>query len=694
MKIKGKRLTIAHMAPRFSAGVNYEVLLGVLNATKKYNINLICFNGSSHGDLYEYDKQSNMIFNLVSSDIIDGIICWTSTLYKDNQYVFDMEKLAERNSNIPIVCIGRAYRDFPTIEVDNHDSIVNMMDHLVNTHGFRKIAFIRGPEYHNYASARYNMYRESLERYGIPFDERLVSPCGKFNSATGTLGVRYFLNELKLKPKKDIDAIISPSDIISAAAIKELLSAGVKIPKDIAVVGYNNKADAIEINPQLTTIDPNFIQVGEQAVSAVFSMIKKMGNVPKLITIPSKIVIRESCGCLNPAYINKKSCTTQASGYKSKARGKTDIIPEDEIAQKLNEYMISRKYESIRQTWIHALLGNFKRELGGGAEHVFIEAMNDILIEAITADGDVFVWQCMITEMREMIMPYMATDELKYIAETIFHNARVLIFQRLEQRAAISNYNFTRQGELFPVITSAITSTFEINNLIQNLENELPKLGIKASYLSLYVDTRHPEEKSRLIMAYNENGKIGLEPYNCVFPSHELLPKGILKEATQFHLLIKPLFFQDLPLGFILFDIDNASIDISIYNILSSNISSALQGANLVQNIKERARELEDAYQSLKENQQKLLIAEKLASLGRFTAGIAHEMNTPMATVRAALKEISDLVEEYKTSIGNASVLPEDHLAIAADMMKRTDLAVRSVEKSVGFIRGIKNQIY
>jgi signal transduction histidine kinase len=87
-----------------------------------------------------------------------------------------------------------------------------------------------------------------------------------------------------------------------------------------------------------------------------------------------------------------------------------------------------------------------------------------------------------------------------------------------------------------------------------------------------------------------------------------------------------------------------------------------------------------------------MIIIEKMASLGRLTSGIAHEMNTPLATVRASMKELKTLVDEYKNSINNSHVLPEDHQEIAEEMNKYIDLATKAAEKSVGFIKGIKAQ--
>ncbi len=105
-----------------------------------------------------------------------------------------------------------------------------------------------------------------------------------------------------------------------------------------------------------------------------------------------------------------------------------------------------------------------------------------------------------------------------------------------------------------------------------------------------------------------------------------------------------------------------------------------------------KTAELEEALRALHDNQEKLQIADKMASLGRLTAGIAHEMNTPLAAVRAALVELESLTKEYESSIGDPQVEPEDFKEIAGEMLKTVRLAATAAKRAAGFVQGIKSQ--
>lgn len=129
--------------------------------------------------------------------------------------------------------------------------------------------------------------------------------------------------------------------------------------------------------------------------------------------------------------------------------------------------------------------------------------------------------------------------------------------------------------------------------------------------------------------------------------------------------------------------------------LVARNAELSDLGARLAAQTKELAASnvaLDAAYKELQRNQQSLLLSEKMASLGRLTAGIAHEMGSPLAAVRTALAEARTLTDEYSQSIDDSEVSPEDHHAIAKDLARSLDLAIKASERAASFVRNIKNR--
>lgn len=101
--------------------------------------------------------------------------------------------------------------------------------------------------------------------------------------------------------------------------------------------------------------------------------------------------------------------------------------------------------------------------------------------------------------------------------------------------------------------------------------------------------------------------------------------------------------------------------------------------------------ELERAYHELQRSQENLVRAEKMAALGRLTAGIAHEVNTPLGASLNSLKMIEELVTEYRSSIGDASVTDDDHRELATELYESVENVAKWTSKAAGYIRSIKS---
>lgn len=102
--------------------------------------------------------------------------------------------------------------------------------------------------------------------------------------------------------------------------------------------------------------------------------------------------------------------------------------------------------------------------------------------------------------------------------------------------------------------------------------------------------------------------------------------------------------------------------------------------------------ELARANQRIKENIKQLALAERMASLGRLTAGIAHEMNTPLAAMRASIATAKKLAAEYRDSIDDPEVNADDHGHIAGELLAALDLADRAGDRAAAFVRNIKGK--
>jgi DNA-binding LacI/PurR family transcriptional regulator len=178
----------------------------------------------------------------------------------------------------------------PVITIENKDGAQKLVDHLIEVHNRRRIAFLRGPKGHEDSEWRERGYRESLAAHGIPFDENLVARGGFDETETATV-----VSQL-LKNGVNFDTIFAGDDLSALGAITTLQNAGYCIPQDMAVVGFDDIPLARFMSPPLTTVRAPTEQTGMDAVKQLVHLIR--GESAESITLlPTELVIRNSCGC-------------------------------------------------------------------------------------------------------------------------------------------------------------------------------------------------------------------------------------------------------------------------------------------------------------------------------------------------------------------------------------------------------------
>lgn len=206
-----------------------------------------------------------------------------------------------------------------------------------------------------------------------------------------------------------------------------------------------------------------------------------------------------------------------------------------------------------------------------------------------------------------------------------------------------------------------------------------------------------PARKAVLVLAREAARAAVSAVASAQFDPRKLLPDEILAKQTPFAFVAEPLFLGSDPIGYGLFDctFEAGTFYDDVRQVLSSTLKRLEREAvlaNLHRVEKERSKALEQAYLLMRQNQERLVLSENMAALGRLTAGMAHEMNTPLAAVRMALDELAKLTEEYQSSLGDSEVSIDDHRQIAKEMRATVALADGAADRVASFVKGIHFQ--
>jgi DNA-binding LacI/PurR family transcriptional regulator len=228
----------------------------------------------------------------------DGLLIFTHSLAAP-----ELRRL--HSFNFPVVLLHQTPPDdlkIPTIAIENKEGAARLVEHLIRVHRRTRILFLRGPEGHEDSVWRERGYREALEANKIRFDPNLIAS-GGFDDEEAFVAIQGLLSK-----RVSFDAVFAGDDDAAIGAIRALRLAGRLIPKDVAVVGFDDVPFARYLSPALTTVRAPIEQVGREAIRQLVRLIR--GEAAEaLILMPTQLVIRESCGCL-PANSNQESLLT------------------------------------------------------------------------------------------------------------------------------------------------------------------------------------------------------------------------------------------------------------------------------------------------------------------------------------------------------------------------------------------------
>ena len=234
----------------------------------------------------------------------DGLLIFTNSLAPG-----ELQRL--HSLNFPIVLLHQTppdSLDIPVIAIENKDGAVMLVRHLIETHGRRRIVYLRGPEGHEDSVWRERGYREALENHAIEFDSDLIIS-GGFDDEEAFAAIQGLLAD-----GIEFDAVFAGDDDAAIGAMRALKLAGHVVPQDVSVVGFDDVPFARYLSPALTTVRAPIEQVGREAVRQLTRLIN--GEQAEALTLMrTELVIRESCGCLLSS--SQKELLTLAGGETS-----------------------------------------------------------------------------------------------------------------------------------------------------------------------------------------------------------------------------------------------------------------------------------------------------------------------------------------------------------------------------------------
>jgi DNA-binding LacI/PurR family transcriptional regulator/GAF domain-containing protein len=583
-RLRNARPTIGLLSEVGGSSYYSALWAGFAAAAPELNVNLICYvGGTINAAEYGISGQPNILYDLVTSERIDGlIICGAIGNFVTTD---EFRRFVDRYRPLPMVGIAQA-PGLPCVVVNNEIGMRDIVTHFIEVHGYRRIAFICGPEGNEEAVLRYRAYVQALAEHDLPLDPDLIAP-GAFADNSGIEAIHLFLDERQV----EFDAVVAANDWTAFGVLRALEERGIRVPDDVALAGFDDTREAAASRPSLTTVRQPIQQLGRASLEVLLKLLAGE-QVPEQTMLPTRLVVRRSCGCSEPVVAHA------AAGPLKRKRG-----PLLEAVAAQREMLLSKMMSALGDAasssskWAGRLLDAFVEEMTsdsaasgsgvGPAPHSpFLSVLDDVLRQAIVESSQVDDWQEAISVMRRHLLPYLTSVATLSRVEDLFSQARVMLGRTVQWNWARQEVEETRRAAVLNNLSNDLVAVVETEQILDVVSRRLPQLGFPIFYLSFYDGQGHPAEESRLVLAYDGGGRVEVDPGGRRFPTYQLVPEALFPQGRRYTWVVEALNFRETHFGYLI--LETESREGEIFGTVARQISGALQDSLLIQQLENR----------------------------------------------------------------------------------------------------------
>lgn len=226
---------------------------------------------------------------LALSGKVDGLLI--------GEGVVSPEYLATLAARLPVVVIAgdlnQCYAD--VVSADNRSGAFALVEHLITVHGKRRLFLVDGPATSPDARVRRRAMESVITAH--PGTALVGSSTGRFSARSGEEAAKRMLAAVGRGAGGLPDAVVCANDQMAIGVLRRLAAEGVRVPDDMAVVGFDDIFPAGLCDPPLTTVRQPMRQLGERSCERLIERIADPSLPPAIELLPTELVLRSSCGC-------------------------------------------------------------------------------------------------------------------------------------------------------------------------------------------------------------------------------------------------------------------------------------------------------------------------------------------------------------------------------------------------------------
>lgn len=651
------RKTIALLTNKLDRDFALRLWGGISQRCLDLDMNLISVAGSI---LHQPEKEGvtrSCIYDLVGQMDLDGILISPAVLHNSTEE--QRIEFIQHFQGTPIVLLSCTAPNTPSVLIDGYIGMRSAVAHLVDEHNIERFLFLRGPENSYEAQERFQAYCDVLAEKGLPFNPDMVIS-DAFSARKVDALIQNHVDRFGL----NFDAVIGSTDLMAVNALRTLIdSYGVAVPQDIKIIGFDDFGAAPYAKPSLTTVSQSTAKMGAYGVDMIAELISGHTLENETVILPSELVIRHSCGCLDSTLIKPtvriaELCQRHVE-WLNKNPSKNVRSP---FVQPLYELIYNVDNDHIhpetKLTRFEGLINDYIRMLRcSGKPQAMPEKeqqkeLKEHLYSTIVdyaedmPSGQLMNWEFLLDGLTAALQNQSSNMQAAQRMKEIYRSVQPLIIELTINHAAAKESTRSLYQNLTFYISQSLTGSFELPTFRNLLIQYLPQLSISDFSIALYNDpssTTLTKEQADLRDAAAENlNGMGREDQNVYcfvrviggaeksedkdrsFRRSELVPGGLTESDQPFNLALAPYTEASVEMGYGVFTVTN--VNYHSFDPLHTLIERTLHTNHILTKLRTAESQAHEA---------------NLAK-SSFLANMSHEIRTPMNGVLGMARLLGD----------------------------------------------------
>lgn len=535
-----------------------------LAAAAVHDVDLLIVAGGKLGE----GRAKTFIHDVVSPTWADGIIVAAHTI---GHVATDKEMAAflEHLRPIPTVCLGEVSGADCCLVVENEAAVHRITQHLVQQHGYRRFVFLSGPETNVEAQARARGFTRALrEARPVIVDE--VHVVADFTREGGQRAIRELLDGRGVDIAA-VDALVCANDAMAVGACVEIERRDLCVPRDIAVVGFDDTELARHLPAPLTTARQPIRDLLFDATRMLLRGFEEATAPRGCFHYDAEPIFRRSCGCPRLPDVRPPSTPSR------RALQVADAV--QVLAPAIREDLdagFAFALDAVTPTWLRELLEALLAQL---EDHrtAFYDVLETLSFGLLRAGKAPTGWQqTLLVVRRHVAQGGLSSPSLLAELERIIDGAIRLTSELATSFVVRQREELLAHLRVLSDATARLLAAPDLSTIADVTGECFPKLGVERGLISLFSSPFGPDAMMSPVASFG----LGLELDSAPIPVAMLGPGGLLRGRSW---VVEPLSAGDRPLGLAV--LASGLAQASWYERLRDALSAAIKGAQLIQEV-------------------------------------------------------------------------------------------------------------